>query len=118
MSICRGPVHSQPRLRSSQYWHRLNAFARFWEGEPAGEPRSYPARTEAVPESRKTIEVGGDTGSSGAALFDPLQLDHVAINPAVCHEFVVAAGFDDRTIVENENPIGMADRTETVSDHE
>src|ERR1700679_192798 len=28
---------------------RLSAFARFWEGEPPGEPRHHPARTEPRP---------------------------------------------------------------------
>ena len=52
------------------------------------------------------------------ALFDPLQFDHVAVQSAAGHELVVAAGLGDRAVVEDEDPVGVADRAQAVRDHE
>src|SRR5262249_9020091 len=44
------------------------------------------------------------------AVFDPLQFDHIAIKPTAGHQLTVAAGLDDRAVVEHEDAIGMPDR--------
>ena len=59
-----------------------------------------------------------DAGADSLAVFDPLQLDHVAIEPAAGHQLGVAAGLDDCAFVQDQDAIGVADRAQAMCDHE
>ena len=51
-------------------------------------------------------------------LLDPLQFDHVAVETADGHQLGVAAGLDDRAVVEDKDAVGMANRAQAMGDHE
>src|SRR5436190_11559482 len=48
----------------------------------------------------------------------PLSLHHLEIQPAIAHELLVPAGFDNSSAVDDDDQIGVGDRAEAMSDHE
>ena len=54
------------------------------------------------------------SSSDSITALEPLQLDHLAIVAAAVHQLGMSTDLGDRSVLQDENAVGVADGTQTV----